>query len=185
MPRPGGVGPARQQDLSHERCDYLLVHVEPLPYVDHRALSAVLSEQRNKLQNAGNRHEQSERLFAYLEWVTDAAIQLSSLLRPASVSDLLYTRRYEHLLTAGPSLIGGSIWQQRVLNGLINAEISDRGAVFERASQEVDKRAARWSANAVFIVADTNFYMQHEKIFDEVEFFELLASNGRIAAGEQ
>jgi hypothetical protein len=165
-------------------CEHATMYVHPLPYIDHRSLRAALAEQRTKLQNAGHRHEQDDRLFAYLEWATEAASQLSSFLRPQSVSDLIHTRRYEHLLMAGHGLIGGRTSQHRVLNGLINAEVADRIAIFERAGYLLEQRIGRWSDSSLLIVADTNFYMQHEKRFDEVDFFDLLLTEDRLAPGE-
>lgn len=161
------------------------MHVDPLPYVDHRSLHVALSEQRSKLENAGTKHEQSDRLFAYLEWATEAATQLGSFLRPASVNELVYTRRYVHLLTAGPDLIGGTIAQQRLLNGLVNAEVADRSVAFGRAGEMLGRRVGRWSDSALFVVADTNFYMQHDKLFNEIDFFEVLVTEDRRAPGEQ
>lgn len=93
------------------------MYIDPLPFTKPGDLKAVLRDQQSALRDAGNvrpvpagvgqpaPEDQGERLFAYLEWATEAATQLGSMLRAETVRQLVLTDRYRLLLTAGPSLI--------------------------------------------------------------------------------
>jgi hypothetical protein len=171
------------------------MYIDPLPFVKVGDLRAVLADQQSKVLQAGNVRprqgdqgpppDQGERLFAYLEWATEAARQLASVVRADVVQQLVQTDRYRTLVTVGPTLIGGLIEQRRVLNGWINAEVEERMRVFDAAIRGLEARALRWAQLEMFAVADTSFFMQHERLFDEIDFHGLLSRSLEYADGDE
>jgi rRNA-processing protein FCF1 len=170
------------------------MYIDPLPFVEVGHLRAVLADQQSGIRDAGNvrvQHgddgqpaDQGQRLFAYLEWANEAASQLASVLRAETVRQLVLTERYRMLSTVGPTLIGGITEQRRVLNGLINAEVEERVRLLGEAISGLEARALRWADPEMFVVADTNFFMQHQMLFDEIDFHGLLSDSPEYADGK-
>ncbi|HEY7223052.1 MAG TPA: PIN domain-containing protein [Micromonosporaceae bacterium] len=153
----------------------LSMHIDPLPGVQRDNLGKALSEQANRLQDAKNVHgSAADRLLAYLRWATDAGRALSTMLRQEDVRRLVLTDQFRLLLSAGPGLIGADNERQRTLNGLVIAETDARTADLEAAGQDLERRIQRWAFTGICVMADTNFYMEHQDRFDEIDFRALL-----------
>jgi len=133
-----------------------------------------LRDVASKVLNAGNAHGPAQaRVAAYLEWATDSVRMLEHRVSMADIDRLVLTRGYERLLAAAGTLTGADIGTQRVLNGLVSHEIQQRSQALEEAIRDLDAQGRRWPQGTLYAVADTSFYIEHDKL-REVDLAPLL-----------
>jgi len=67
---------------------------------------------------------------------------------------------------------------QRVLNGLVSLELTQRVDAFEDAIKILGAQVKRWSRPGTFVVADTSVYIEHEDKLEALDFAPLLKIRG-------
>jgi hypothetical protein len=104
---------------------------------DH--LLSTLREMHNAVYNlrGGGPGTAQSRLASYLEWVTSTIQRLGSQISAADFDRLVLTRAYERLLAVAGTMTGTDIGTQRVLNGMVGLELTERAT---RSRQ----RSRRW-----------------------------------------
>lgn len=146
--------------------------VTPLPGVNRDDVPKTLREIASA---AGNAHGAAySRLMAYLEWATASERMLAGRLTRADIDHLVLTRGYERLLAAAGSLTGVDMATQRVLNGMVYEELRQRASALDGTIRDLGAQIARWSGGAVFTVADTSVYIEHEDKLRDLDFASLL-----------
>lgn len=113
-----------------------------------------------------------EGLLAYLEWATESARMLHSQISDRNLDQLVFTDRYRALLGSCGTLAGAA--QQRLLNGLVQLEVTERIEAFEAAMAALDMQIGRWRQRETFVVADSSFYIQNEVKLADVDLHEVL-----------
>jgi PIN domain len=126
------------------------------------------------LWSGGGPGTAQDRLAGYLEWVTITIRQLGSQVSAADLDRLVLTPGYDRLLAAAGTMTGIDIATQRVLNGLVSLELTQRVEAFDAAVKALDEQIQRWSRHGVFVAADTSFYIEHESKLEDVDFRPLL-----------
>lgn len=111
---------------------------------------------------------------SHLEWAVDSVRMLEGRISAADVSRLVLTPGYDGLLSAAGSLAGADTGTMRVLNGMLDQEIRQRGRALEDAIRDLDGQIARWPGTGVFTVADTSVYIEHESKLEDIDFHALL-----------
>jgi hypothetical protein len=147
--------------------------ITPAPGVDRETLRRALASVHQDVSNieGGGPHTAHERLLAYLDWTSSAVRMLGNQISIADVDRLILTRRYE-LLLSGVGQLGGSA-TERVVNGLVNLELSQRVAAFDEALRALDSQIERWSRPKVFVVADSSVYIESPVKLEELDFAPL------------
>jgi rRNA-processing protein FCF1 len=145
-----------------------------LPGTDRKSVRDALSTQHTTVINlrgsgAGSAYT---RLLDYLDWTNVAATTLSRLISAADVERLILTPQY-HVLVAGLGTMAGTE-SQRVVNGLVSAELDQRVEAFEKAIKALDAQIGQWSTTAEFVVLDTSVYIQHPQKLEELEIAPFL-----------
>lgn len=131
----------------------------------------------SKALDASNVHVASDRLWAYLQWVTDSVRMLQHRVSAADIDRLITTSGYERLLSAAGSLTGGlEAGKGRVLNGLLTLEIQQRIADLDEAAKDLDTQIQLWSGFAEFTIPDTSFYIKHKHKLKSIDFHDLLGA---------
>ena len=151
--------------------------ITPRPGTDRRNLRKTLSDVRTAVRNlwsGGGPGTAQDRVAGYLEWVTSAVQQLGAQISAADLDQLVLTRGYDRLLSAAGTMTGTDISTQRVLNGLVSLELTQRVDAFDAAAKALDEQIQRWSRPGVFVAADTSFYIEHESKLENVDFRPLL-----------
>jgi len=151
--------------------------VSPLPGTSRDHLLRTFREVHTAVYNlrgGGGPGTAQGRVAGYLEWVTNAVQQLGSQISAADLDRLVLTRTYDRLLSAAGTMTGTDISTQRVLNGLVGLELTQRADAFEAAIKALDAQIERWSRPGVFAVADTSFYIEHEDRLEDLDFRPLL-----------
>jgi len=126
------------------------------------------------LWSGGGPGTAQDRLAGYLEWVTSTIRQLGSQVSAADLDRLVLTPGYDRLLAAAGTMTGIDIATQRVLNGLVSLELTQRVEAFDAAVKALDEQIQRWSRHGVFVAADTSFYIEHESKLEDLDFRPLL-----------
>jgi len=119
-----------------------------------------------------------QRLLNYLEWVTGAVRLLQDQVSEKDVDRLIQTRRYHALLGANGMLAGTA--QERLVNGLVDQELTDRAAALREAMTTLHEHIARWSGPAWLVVADSSFYLNSPLRLAETDLHATLG----LPAGE-
>jgi hypothetical protein len=132
----------------------------------HRAVS--------NLRGGGGPGTAQGRLAGYLEWVTGTVQQLCSQVSAADLDRLVLTRGYDRLLSVAGTMTGTDVATQRVLNGLVSLELTQRVDAFDAAVKALDEQIQRWSRRGVFVAPDTSFYIEHESKLEDLDFRPLL-----------
>ena len=149
--------------------------VTPLPGVNRDDVLKTLREIASAAIDAGNtRGLAYERLAAHLQWVTNSVRMLEGRITAADLNHLVLTPGYDRLLSAAGSLAGADGASQRVLNGMLNEELRQRGRVFDDAIRDLEGQITRWPGSAAFFVADTGVYIEHEQKLRDLDFASLL-----------
>jgi hypothetical protein len=147
--------------------------VTPLPGVIRDDLLKVLRETASDLTDASNTNGARKRLMAYLEWVARSIRMLEGRVSAADVDRLVLTPGYGRLLTAAGSLTGDDTSTQRVLNGMLDQEVRQRGRTLEDAIRDLDNQITRWPETSLVTVADTSIYLEHEHKLEDLDFADL------------
>jgi len=158
---------------SRQSCHML---ISPLPGTSRDHLVKTLHEVRTTVYNlrGGGPGTAQDRIGSYLEWVTNAVQQLDSQISAADLDRLVLTRTYDRLLAVAGTMTGTDLGTQRVLNGLVNLELTQRVDAFEAAIKALDSQIKRWSRPGVFAMADTSLYIEHQSKLEDLDFRPLL-----------
>jgi hypothetical protein len=151
--------------------------VTPLPGTGRDNLLKTLREVHNaayNLRGGGGPGPAQGHLAAYIEWATLAVQQLGNQITAADLDHLVLTRGYERLLSAVGSMTGLDIGTQRVLNGLVSLELTQRVDALDGAIKALDAQIARWSRPGVFVIADTSVYIEHEDKLKDLDLAPML-----------
>jgi hypothetical protein len=153
--------------------------VTPLPGTDRDNLLMMLREVHTVAYNlwsaGGPAHD---RLTDYMEWATQTVQRLGNQITAADLDRLVLTRGYERLLSVFGTMTGLDAGTQRVLNGLVSLELTQRVSAFEDAIKALDAQIRRWSRPGTFVVADTSVYIEHEDKLEVLDFAPLLKIRG-------
>jgi hypothetical protein len=148
-------------------------------------LVAQLRSALTALGNLGGGDVQ-QRFTDYMHWASTYAGFLGDFLRREDLDQLITTRGYWTLQTfipvtsSAPERIGGHA--QKNINALISLEILERNRELGQVINELSSDLIGWGkVNGSLILADTNVYLHHEKIFSEVPWRDLLDAAGRDA----
>jgi hypothetical protein len=136
-------------------------------------LNTVHTDVGNLAGGGGNGSAQ-DRVAAYLEWVTNSVRQLSNQISAADLDRLVLTRGYDRLLATAGTMTGTDVATQRVLNGMVKLELSQRTEAFAAAVKALDAQIQRWAMRGVFAAADTSFYIEHTNKLEDADFRPLL-----------
>jgi len=128
----------------------------------------------HNLRGGGGPGTAQGRLAGYLEWVTSTFQQLGSQLSAADLDWLVLTRSYDRLLSIAGTMTGTDIATQRVLNGMVSLELTQRTDALDAALKALNEQIQRWSRPGVFVVADTSLYIEHESKLENLDFRPLL-----------
>ena len=143
--------------------------VTPLPGADRSNLRAALREIVRDLTNLRGSSEPDR--IAYLRWAGEAARKIHGQIREADVQRLVLTRWYE-------LLFAHSLARDPALSNLVALEIDERVRALDAALSSLENRISQWSARGLFVVADTNVYLNADKL-DELDI------GGLIDAGNE
>jgi hypothetical protein len=113
-----------------------------------------------------------QRLLKYLEWVTDATRRLQSQISAKDVEHLILTRRYYALLESCGMLAGTD--QQRLVNGLVDQELTDREDALNAAMATLKEHAGRWGGQDWLAVADSSFYLNSPDPLAATDFHQVM-----------
>ncbi|MFI7406038.1 PIN domain-containing protein [Streptomyces sp. NPDC049541] len=153
--------------------------ITPRLGADRKNIRNVLRETRVKAENLrGPSGSAFEGLLRYLEWATDAARVLRSQISDRDLDHLVFTRRYQALLGTCGTLAGTD--QQRLVNGLVDLEVTERIQAFEAAEAALEAQIGRWNGLEWFVVADSSFYIQNPDKLADVDLHKVL----RLPMGE-
>ena len=150
--------------------------VTPLPGTSRDNLLQMLRDVHNAAYNlrAGGSGPAHDRLTGYIEWTTLTVQRLGNQITAADLDRLVLTRGYERLLSGFGSMTGLDAGTQRVLNGLVSLELTQRVDALDDAIKALDAQIRRWSRPGVFVVADTSVYIEHEDKLEVLDFAPLL-----------
>ncbi|MEU5529353.1 PIN domain-containing protein [Micromonospora chersina] len=144
------------------------VHINPIPGASHKALHSALTDLRFAIANlqAGGQRPAPERASAYLEWVHEARRRLRNQLRPADLERLVPAQSYDVLLSALGPITSLSI---RVVNGLVNQQLSEREDDFDAAIRELEEQTRRFDGDDLLVVLDTNVFIHHPQKIEDLD----------------
>jgi hypothetical protein len=148
--------------------------ITPRPGADRRNIREALRNAHTSvgnLQGAGPETAFS-RLMRYLNWATDTASVLHHQISDDDIDRLVFTRRYQALLSSCGTLAGSA--QERLVNGLINLEVTERLQAFDEALEALNKQIARWTSMEHFVVADSSFYIHNPAKLEEADLHQIL-----------
>lgn len=155
----------------------MLVTLAPGAHRDNalQALQTVHTAASN-LRSAGPQTAYS-RLIAYLDWATNSSRLLHNQVSPATLDRLILTRRHQALFDGFGHLAGSS--QEKVVNGMVDLEVSQRIADLEEAIHSLQLLRSKWDATtSAFLVLDTNFFIHHPDKLENVDFSTTFADLG-------
>jgi rRNA-processing protein FCF1 len=133
------------------------VLVSPRPGVRREDLFEVLRQLPHLVANARSGLTVLDRYNAYLAWVTEAVRMLRNRVSTADLDRLVLTRRYWLLQSMVTNLVGPT-------GDLLATETEERETGLREAYEALDAQIRRWSRPGVFVVPDTSFYIEHDKI---------------------
>ena len=125
------------------------------------------------LRGGGGPGRAQDRIRSYLEWVTNAARNLTYQVSAADLDQLVLTHGYDRLLAAS-TMPGTDVGTQRVLNGMLSLELDQRVNAFAATIAAVQNQIARWHGEGVFTVPDTSFYIEHYDKLQDADFRPIL-----------
>ncbi|MEJ8639032.1 PIN domain-containing protein [Streptomyces sp. MS2.AVA.5] len=147
--------------------------ITPRPGADRTNIRQVLSGVHTTAMNLQRPYDSAfEGLLAYLEWATESARMLRSQISDRDLDQLVFTDRYRALLGSCGTLINPA--QERLLNGLVQLEVTERVEAFEAAVAALSAQIGRWSQREAFVVADSSFYIQNDVKLADVDLHEIL-----------
>lgn len=89
------------------------------------------------------------------------------------VDRLIQIRRYHALLEACGTLAGTA--QERLVNGLVEQELTDREAALGAAVTALDEHIKRWNGRAWLVVADSSFYLNSPQSLAETDLHQVMS----------
>jgi hypothetical protein len=149
--------------------------ITPRPGADRRNIREALRNAHtaaSNLQGATGPETAHSRLMRYLNWATETAGALRHQISDDDIDRLLLTQRYQSLLSSCGTL-AGSI-QERLVNALVNLEVTERIHALEEALGILNDRIERWTGREWFVVADSSFYIQNTDKLSEADLHKLL-----------
>lgn len=151
--------------------------ITPHPGADRTNIRNMLREIRVRAENL-QAHSGSayNSLLRYLEWATDAAQILRSQVSARDLDHLILTRRYQALLGSCGMLAGTA--QERLVNGLVDLEVTERIQAFQEAEAALEAQIGRWDGQEWFVVADSSFYIHYPDKLADVDLHKVLGLPG-------
>jgi hypothetical protein len=125
--------------------------------------------------NAANvRDSAVARATAYLGWANESERMLRHRVSAADIDRLVLTPGYQRILTATGTLSGDDTATMGVLTGLLRREIEQQDELLAEAIKALEEQMARWPSNRLYAVADTTFYIEHERKLEDIDFTDLV-----------
>ncbi|MFG2961605.1 PIN domain-containing protein [Streptomyces sp. NPDC048291] len=147
--------------------------ITPRPGADRENIRRVLGEIHSNALNLRLPEANAfKRLLQYLNWATDTAAILRSQVSDKDIDALVFTSRYQVLLASCGTLAGTA--QERLVNGLVDLEITERVQAFEEAQAALDAQIGRWNGREWFVVADSSFYVHNPDKLAEADLHKVL-----------
>ncbi|MEV7863564.1 PIN domain-containing protein [Streptomyces hirsutus] len=147
--------------------------ITPRPGADRKYIRRLLAEiHTNALNLRLPEANAYKRLLRYLNWATDTASVLRSQVSAKDIDTLVFTSRYQVLLASCGTL--ASTAQERLVNGLVDLEITERVQAFEEAQAALDAQIGRWNGSEWFVVADSSFYIHNPIKLADVDLHKVL-----------
>jgi hypothetical protein len=148
--------------------------ITPRPGAGRRNIRDALRKAHYSADNLRGSSESTAyyRLLHYLEWATETAGALRYQISDADIDHLVLTRRYQALLGSCGTLAGSS--QERLVNRLVNLELSERVQTFEAAEEALEAQIGRWNGLECFVVADSSFYCHNPEKLADVDLHKIL-----------
>ena len=127
--------------------------VTPRPGVDRRNLLDILGQVHTRAFNlrSGGGPNAYGWLLSYLEWTDEAVRMLGSQISSADLERLVLTKSYERLLTGIGNMNGTQVEVQRVVNGMVSTELSQRVTAFEETIKALNEQIQRWALVGDFV----------------------------------
>ncbi|WP_217140272.1 PIN domain-containing protein [Streptomyces sp. AC627_RSS907] len=149
--------------------------ITPRPGASRETIRQLISDIRLQAENfrGATSTVVSYRLLRYLEWATDAARVLRNQVSDADIDHLIFTRRYQALLSSCSTLGGQE--QARLTNGLIDLELTERIQALEEAGDDLQSVISRWGEPEVFIVADSSFYIHSPQPLADLDLHQVVS----------
>ena len=153
--------------------------ITPRPGADRKKIRQALSNIHASAESLRRSYASPfEGLLTYLEWATESAQTLRFLISDRDLDQLVFTDRYRVLLGSCGTLAGTD--QKRLVNGLVELEVTQRIEACQAALDLLDTRISQWSQQReVFVVADSSFYIQNEKKLKDVVLHDVLGVHRR------
>jgi hypothetical protein len=153
--------------------------IRALPGTNRKNLRDTLRDLRIKVSNLrGGRAGRTtmDVLSAYLQWANEAARALHNQVSASDVDRLVLTRRYELLLAATGRLEPDRA--DAAINALVSTELDERTAAFEEVCQALERQIERWSGLELFVVLDTNVFLEHPQKLEELDLASIVGIRG-------
>lgn len=156
--------------------------VTPIPGTSRDHIYKTLRGLWTSASNLEGQHYSNayERLLRYLEWANESQRMLAGQVSIRDVDRLIRTRMYQSLLDGVGHLAGSD--QQRLVNGLIANEVRERVTALDEACTAFGAQMDRWPAERAVVVPDTSFFIQYERKFKEMDFFDGLAPEAQLVS---
>lgn len=148
--------------------------ITPRPGAHRRNIRDSLSSARNTVDNLRGPAQTNAygRLLRYLEWTSETAGVLRSQISDTDIDRLIFTDRYRALMASVGTLAGSH--QERLVNGLVSLELTERVQAFDEALEALQDRVGRWSGLEQFVVADSSFYIQNPQHLQAADLHQIL-----------
>jgi hypothetical protein len=147
--------------------------ITPRPGADRKNIRERLRDVHTAAFNLQGFHGTAfQELLAYLEWATESASVLRSLISDKDLNNLIFTDRYRALLASCGTLAGTA--QERFVRGRIRLEVTERLEALEAAQKTLDEQITRWTGLERFVVADPSFYIQNETKLADADLHQIL-----------
>lgn len=145
----------------------------PRPGVDRKYIRRLLADVHTNALNLRLPESNAyKRLLRYFNWATDTASVLRSQVSAKDVDTLVFTSRCQVLLASCGTLTGTA--QERLVNGLVDREITERVQAFEEAQAALDAPIGRWNGLEWFVVADSSFYIHNPVKLADIDLHKVL-----------
>jgi len=130
---------------------------------------------RSKIGDAANVQDSAvARATAYLGWANDSVRMLEHRVSAADIGRIVLTPGYERLLTAAGILSGDDTATKGVLTGLLRREIERQDELLAETIKALEEQILRWPPNRLYAIADTTFYIEHDRKLEDIDFGELV-----------
>lgn len=148
--------------------------ITPRPGADRRNIRDAIRNARHAADNLRSPVQETafSRLLRYLNWATETAGALRHQISDADIDQLVFTRRYQALLSSCGTLAGSA--QEQLVNGLVSSELAERVQAFDDALGSLEYRIAHWTGREWFVVADSSFYIHNPEGLADADLHEVL-----------